>query len=169
METPIHSPSMTATRCEARAIASVSAGQRDGTGERPGLAAIHKGHSMSDFRSIFFEMAVNVLPKQFWLVKSDCGGEALIAASNQHLAVELAARLWKSVGYDEPMPHIRAEPVPLILCPESFCPAPCYSGKGDMRVIGERDDHFFGDVATIKAAIETARETYEEFEARRRA
>lgn len=121
---------------------------------------------MSDYRSIFFEMAANVLPKQFWLVKSSCGGEALIGAPNRHLAEELAARLWKSIGVDEPFERIQAEAVPLILCAESFWPASCYDAKGDMRVIGESD--FFGDVATITAAIETARETHEEHAERAR-
>lgn len=119
---------------------------------------------MSDYRSIFFEMAANVLPKQFWLVKSSCGGEALIGAPNRYLAEELAARLWKSIGADEPFDRIHAEAVPVILCAESFMPAACYDAKGCMTVIGESS--FFGDTAAIKAAIETARETYEEYAAR---
>lgn len=112
---------------------------------------------MSDYRSIFFEMAINALPKQFWLVKSNCGGEAMIAAPNRHLAIELGQRLWASLGYPTEPHEIKVESVPLVLCPESFCPAPCYGAGGEMKVVGRGE--FFGDTEAIQIAIETARES----------
>lgn len=111
---------------------------------------------MSDYRSIFFEMAVKALPNQFWLARGSCGGEAIIAAPNEHLARELACRIWNSNGAEEDLDSFRVERVPLILCPENFIPYRTYDAKDAMQVIG--DSEFFGDMSEIKKAIETARE-----------
>jgi hypothetical protein len=120
---------------------------------------------MSDYRSIFFEMAANAMPKRFFLAKGGCGGEAIVAAPNEYLARELAARIWKSSGgADEPLEWFEVEEVPLILCPEGFVPASCYDAKGDMKVIG--GSQFFGDTDKLREAIETARENYEQYSAR---
>lgn len=98
------------------------------------------------------------MPKKFYLAKGGCGGEAIVAAPNETLARELAARIWKaSGGADEPLDWFVVEEVPLILCPEGFVPAPCYDAKGEMRVLGGSE--FFGDTEKIRAAIETARES----------
>lgn len=115
-----------------------------------------------DYRSIFFEMAANALPSRFYVARGGCGGEAIVAAPNEHLARELAARIWKASGGDsEPLEWFDVEEVPLILCPESFVPASCYDAKGDMRVIG--GSSFFGDTEKLRQAIETARESAEEY------
>lgn len=119
---------------------------------------------MSDYRSIFFEMAANALPKRFFLAKGGCGGEAIVAAPNEHLARELATRIWNANGGDELPEWFRVEEVPLILCAENFIPASCYDGKDMMHVLG--GSQFFGDTDKLRSAIETARETYEEHLAR---
>jgi hypothetical protein len=112
---------------------------------------------MSDFRSIFFEMAATALPKRFYLAKAGCGGEAIVAAPNPHLARELAVRIWKAAGgVEEPADWFQVEEVPLILCPENFIPAPRYDAKGDMHILG--GSQWFGDTDKLRDAIETARD-----------
>lgn len=115
---------------------------------------------MSDYRSVFFEMAANVMPKRFFLAKGQCGGEAIVAAPNEHLARELATRIWNASGGDEEPHWFEVEEVPLILCAESFVPASCFDGKDFMHVLG--GSQFFGDTDALRAAILTARESYEE-------
>lgn len=115
---------------------------------------------MSDYRSIFFEMAASVMPKRFFVAKGGCGGEVIIAAPNQWLARELAARIWKANGgNDEPLEWFTIDEVPLVLCPENFIPHPSYDAKGQMIVLGGSE--FFGDQAALKVAIETARDERE--------
>lgn len=110
---------------------------------------------MSDYRSIFFEMAANVLPKRFFVARSRCGGEAIVAAPNEHLAKELAHRIWLANGGEDATVDIEVDEVPLILCPESFWPAASYDAKGEMTVVGA--SKWFGDTDAIRDAIETAR------------
>lgn len=112
---------------------------------------------MSDYRSVFFEMAAKALPSQFYVARSHCGGEAIIAAPNPHLARELACRIWREHGGEEPLPcEFDVEAVPLILCPENFVPHASYDAAGVMHVVG--DSEYWGDTDTVRRAIETARE-----------